>query len=283
VKIAIAGALSRAQLPAAGLAAASSEGTGAKRSVTVALIQFDAVPEQTERNLAQMEDLARRAKDLGAYWVMFHEGTLCDYTPRLAAFAEPVPDGASTRRIAALASRLQCYISFGLSELDRGRFYMSQVFVGPRGFCYRYRKTWLWLDGTDAGYRNEWARYDPGTGPELFDLDGAKATCFICADGEAPRCIDRAAQLRPDVVFYPNNRGQLPEHDVFAKRAKAIRAPMLVTNRVGLSWIYLAEGGCAVYSAGGEVLAAANRKGKEEILIHNLELGLRQDEQGVGT
>jgi predicted amidohydrolase len=113
---------------------------------------------------------------------------------------------------------------------------ISQVFVGPDGYFYHYRKTWLNRDPKNVGYRNEWVYFDPGTGPEMFEMDGLKATCFICADGEAPRCIERAAKIAPQIVFYPNNRATLPRFGIFGKRAGTINAPMLVTNRVGFSW-----------------------------------------------
>jgi predicted amidohydrolase len=241
-------------------------------NIPVALIQFDAVPERVERNLEEMERLVREAAGLGARWVMFHEGTLTDYTQRLDELAEEVPDGGSTLRMIDLAGELDCLISFGLSEKLDGRFHITQAFVGPSGLIHAYRKTWLWRTEKDEGYRNEWARYDPGPGPEPFDLDGFRATCFICADGEAPRCIDRAAALRPDVVFFPNNRGSLPEFALFGQRAKRLGAPMLVTNRVGRSWVYDCKGGCVVYSSNGNVLARANRVGEEEILFHNLRI-----------
>lgn len=240
--------------------------------IPVALIQFDARPEEVGDNLDRMRELTIQATELGARWMIFHEGTLCDYTPRLAELAEPVPAGSSTQAMVELAAAWGCFVSFGLSEVEDGRYYITQVFVGPSGFLYRYRKTWLWRDEGDEGFRNEWARYDPGTGPELFNIDGVRATCFICADGEAPRCIDRAAELKPDVVFYPNNRGGLPELPVFAEHARQVGAPMLVTNRVGLSWEHQCQGGCVAYAADGRVLAAANREGREEILLLDLEL-----------
>jgi len=236
----------------------------------VALIQFDAVPEQVEHNLCRIERLARQAADGGARWIMFHEGTLCDYTPRLSQLAQAVPDGPSCRRLAALAEETGCFISAGLSEKAEGQYFITQAFFGPGKSFYRYRKTWLWRNAEDADYRNEWARYDPGQGPELFEIDGVAATCFICADGEAPRCIDRAAALGPHVAFYPNNRARLPDFPVFGEKARRISAPMLVTNRVGKSWGNDCVGGCAVFSADGEVLAAANREGREEILLHDL-------------
>jgi predicted amidohydrolase len=228
-----------------------------------------------DKNLRSMERLTRKAVGLGARWVMFHEGTLTDYTSRLDELAEPVPGGGSTRRMMDLAGELNCFISFGLSERDGDRFYIAQAFVGPGGFVHSYRKTWLWRSERDEGYRNEWARYDPGPGPEAFEFDGLKAVCFICADGEAPRCIDRAEAIRPEIVFFPNNRGSLPGFRVFGERAKRLGAPMLVTNRVGKSWVYDCRGGCVVYSSTGRVLARANRDGEEEILIHKLRIKSR--------
>jgi predicted amidohydrolase len=253
-------------------AAVQTQEQPAARTIPIALVQFDAVPEQVDRNLQEVGRLTEQAAKSGARWVIFHEGTVCDYTPRLHELAELVPEGKSTQWITKLASRLKCFISFGLSETRADRFHICQVFVGPEGFIYRYRKTWIWHILDDKGYRDEWARYDPGTGPEIFQFDGVRATCFICADGAAWRCWERAAQLRPQLVFYPNNRGTLTGFPVLGQLAKTIGAPMIVTNRVGTSWFEKCEGGCAVYSGSGVLLAAANHEGKEEILLHNLEI-----------
>ena len=73
-------------------------------------------------------------------------------------------------------------------------------------------------------------------------------------------------------MFYPNNRESLPDFHVFGARAAAIGATMLVTNRTGLSWTKDCKGGSAVFSADGDVLAKANREGREEVLIHDLEI-----------
>ncbi len=200
-----------------------------------------------ERNADQIEVFCRKAAASNAHWVMFHEATVCDCTAKVEELAEAVPEGRVTRRMAGLAEELGCHISFGLCEKQNGRLYISQVFVGPNSFFYHYRTTWLWYSSEDIGYRNEWARYDPGTDPELFEIDGVRATCFICADGMSPRCLARAAGLSPEVVFYPNNRKKLPRIEVFGERAKAIQATMLVTNRVGKSWMHETQGGCGVF------------------------------------
>jgi predicted amidohydrolase len=245
-----------------------------ERVIPVAVVQFDAAPEKISANLDAMERLARSAVEKGARWVVFHEGAACDYTDRLEELAEEVPAGTSTRRMERVAKDLKCYLSFGLSEKAGDRVYITQVFVGPDGYFHRYRKTWLHKDPTDTGFRNEYARYDPGTGPELFTIDGVRATCFICADVTAPRCIKRAKALQPQVVFHPVNivtRDAAKLRESESAVAKEIGAPLLVPNRVGDSWAHKAgQGGAAIFSSTGKVLAAANGEGKEEVIIHRL-------------
>lgn len=242
-----------------------------KRIIPVALVQFDSEPEKVGRNLERMRQLAKCAAGEGARWILFHEATTTDYTPNLQEFAQPLPHGHSASLMRDLGEELGCFLGFGLSEVDADRYYITQAFVGPGGFFHAYRKTWLWRDPEDHGFRNEWARYDPGTGPEMFAMDGVRAACMICADGEAPRCIDRVRTLEPRVVFFPNNRARLPNHEKFGAIAKHIGAPLLVTNRVGPSWEHDCLGGCVAYDGNGSVLAEANRCGREEILHVSLE------------
>lgn len=105
-------------------------------------------------------------------------------------------------------------------------------------------------------------------------IDGIAATCFICRDGSAPRCIERAKTLNPQLVFYPSNyKGGNPSG--VGKIAKRIGAPMLITNRIGASWHgenRACLGNTAAFDAQGNVLAKANIEGREEILIVDVHL-----------
>ncbi len=55
-------------------------------------------------------------------------------------------------------------------------------------------------------------------------------------------------------------------------RRDFVKRLLLVPNRVGYSWMHKMMGGSLICSADGEVLASANRQGREEILHHNLEV-----------
>jgi predicted amidohydrolase len=111
----------------------------------IALVQFNAVPEEKDINLGHMQRLVGEAVDAGARWIVFHEATLTDYTPKLT----------------------------------------------------------------------------------------------------------------PERLIH---------------EARAIKAPVLLTNRVGRSWTHESPGGCAFISARGEILARANMEGREEILLYELEI-----------
>lgn len=246
-------------------------------SLRVALVQFDTVPGENERNINEMERLVREAAKDDPDLVMFHEVAVTDYVEDVSENAEAVPGGPSCQRMEKLAKELDLHIAYGTSEVsDDDRHYITYVFIAPEGYFYKYRKTWLWRDESDEGYRNEWARFDAGNGPELFDFMGLRATCFICADGESPRCITRAGEVQPDLIFYPNNRSSyLGDSENFRERARQIGATMLVTNRVGHSWKYRCKGGCAVISPEGEILAKTDPAGNEEILVYDLNLSPR--------
>jgi predicted amidohydrolase len=250
---------------------AAGQTGGEATKIPVALIQCDSVPGQVERNLDTMERLAEQAAKSGARWILFHELTVCDYLDKPGDLAELVPQGSSTMRMVKVAERLRATIAFGLVERDQDRIYDTCVFVGPQGYLYHYRKTWLWHERPDVSFRDEWARFDPGTGPEIFHLDGVRATCFICADSNSQRCVERAAALKPQVVWFPINRG-LSTFGEYGNIAKTIGAPMLVANRVGRSVVKDTFEGSVIYSAKGEILAKANADGREEILRYDLEM-----------
>lgn len=243
----------------------------------VALIQISTIEEQPEQNLNKIIDFSKQAVEKGAKIIMFHEGTLTDYVSDIDKYAQEVPTGPACSEISKLANELNVYISFGLIEKDGLNRYITQVFLGPNNYNYKYRKTWLYptSDRIKAirRHRNEPADFDPGNGPKLFEIAGLKASCIICADANAPRSLKLLKQLNPQIVFFPNNR-EMWRPGYLQNIAKQIEIPILVTNRVGISWGEKCEGGCSAYNKIGDLIVKANKE-KEEIIICDLsDLGL---------
>ncbi len=241
----------------------------------IALIQMKIIEEQPDINLKKIIEFSKKAKAMGAQIIIFPEGTLTDYVSDVDRFAQEVPKGDASKKVEKLAKEIDCYISFGLIEKEGLHRHITQVFFGPSGFCYKYRKTWLYTT-TDRiksirRHRNEHDNFDPGNGPEIFYIENFKATCIICADALSNRCLKIVNQLKPQIVFYPNNREIWQPDNYWAEIAKKVNAPLLITNRVGRSWGEFCEGGCSVYSKEGKLLSKANTEGKEEILLYNLE------------
>lgn len=240
----------------------------------VALVQMSVLEEHPEINLKKIIEFSKEAKNKGAKIILFHEGTLTDYVRNIDKFAQEIPNGPACKTISNLANELNVYISFGLIEKEGIRRHITQVFLGPNNFVYKYQKAWLYptTDRIKAmrRHRNEPDNFDPGKGPDIFNIEGIKASCIICADGNADRCLKLLHQLKPQIVFYPNNREIWRGADYWGNIAKKIDAPILITNRVGTSWGEKCDGGCSVYSKTGELLVEANKDGKEEILIFDL-------------
>lgn len=240
----------------------------------IALIQISTTEEQPKKNLAKIIKFVKKAKIKGAKVIMFHEGTLTDYVSDVDKFAQEVPNGPACKTISKLANNLNVYISFGLIEKEGIRRHITQAFFGPDNFFYKYQKTGLYPT-TDRiksmrRHRNEPDDFDPGKGPDIFEIEGIKASCIICNDASSKRILKVIKQLSPRLVFFPNNREIWRPNEYWGNIAKSCGAPLLITNRVGTSWGEKCDGGCSVYSKTGKLLAEANKDGKEEILIFDL-------------
>ena len=106
-----------------------------------------------EANIEHFERLIKRASGKGARLVCFPELALTSYTTDPAVFrvAERIP-GPSTEKLANIAHAHNVYLSVGMAEQDRKRFYISQVIVGPDGYMGKYRKHHLAGPGEQTGF-----------------------------------------------------------------------------------------------------------------------------------
>ncbi len=171
------------------------------RDLRIAAAQFEARDADKDYNFSRIEALARRAVDDGAEVVSFHECCISGYTflqalprDRIAALAEPVPDGPSTRRLVELARELGVALLAGLVEADGDRLFNTYVAVSPEGFVARHRKLHAFIS-PHLSWGDEY---------QVFDVGGARAAILTCYDNnlvENPRIV---AMKGAEIIFAPH-------------------------------------------------------------------------------
>jgi len=177
------------------------------RDVRIAVAQFEARDGDKDYNFSRIEALARRAVSEGAEIVSFHECCIPAYTflqelsrEQIEELAEPVPDGPSTRRLAALAGELGVGLLAGLVEREGPKLLNTYVAVAPEGFVTKFRKLHAFVS-PHLNWGNELA---------VFELCGIRCAILICYDNnlvENPRIV---TLLGADVVFAPHVTCGLP-------------------------------------------------------------------------
>ena len=114
--------------------------------VTLAAAQMEPILFEKGRNLAKIEQYARRAAGQGAELVVFPEAALTGYCfaslEEAAPFAEPV-HGPSTAALAELCRELRLHVVVGLLEEEQGAIYNAAALIGPAGVLACYRKSHL--------------------------------------------------------------------------------------------------------------------------------------------
>ncbi|MFZ1504985.1 MAG: nitrilase-related carbon-nitrogen hydrolase [Nitrospira sp.] len=140
--------------------------------------------------------------------------------------AEPVPDGATTKRLADMAARRGMTIVAGLPELDGRRCFNSAVVVGPNGFIGCYRKTHLFFEET------LW--FTPGdSGFQVWDIGMAKVGVMICFDWYYPESARTLALQGAEIIAHPSNLVLPHCPDSMVTRCLENRVFSVTANRIG--------------------------------------------------
>ena len=135
-------------------------------ALTVASIQYRAVPFNKAVNIRHLSDLVRDASANHAKMIVLPEmcttGLNIQNVAEGKRLAETIP-GHSTNAFSKLAARYQVYLVLGLAETDPStdKLYNSQIIIGPDGqIIGKYRKTHLfgpdhnWAEKGDLGYQS---------------------------------------------------------------------------------------------------------------------------------
>jgi predicted amidohydrolase len=193
----------------------------------VGYFQFDPVFGEILRNLdlvtARLEAVDA---DLIVLPELFATGYQFVSKEEVLRLAEPVPDGATTKRLGDIARRRGFTIVAGLPERAGAHCYNSAVVVGPRGFIGCYRKTHLFFEET--------LFFAPGdTGFHVWDVGIAKVGVMICFDWFYPEAARTLALLGADIIAHPSNLVLPHCPDSMVTRCLENRVFSVTANRIG--------------------------------------------------
>ena len=154
---------------------------------------------RVRRNITRaLKLMAGAPADLYVLPELFATGYQFCSRAEVAALAEPIPAGRTTRRLIAVARRAGCVIVAGLAERAAGRFYNSAVIVGPQGFIGRYRKLHLFAEET------RW--FSPGdASPAVWTVGPVRIGVMICFDWFFPETARLLALGGAELICHPAN------------------------------------------------------------------------------
>ena len=160
----------------------------------VALVAFRAEFGDKRKNLENILAWVEKAAAEGAGLVCFPEIALqgyCTVPAVVRQLAEPA-DGPSCRAIVDRARRHSLVVSLGMSLLENGKMFNSQVFLGPSGLLGAQHK--IHLCGFDR-------MYDLADRWNAVAIGSCKVGATICFDSEFPEAARILALQGADVLL----------------------------------------------------------------------------------
>src|SRR5882762_9515761 len=176
------------------------------RRLRVASVQMEHTDGDKQANFAKIEQFAAQAAAQNAQLAVFPECCVTGYwfirnlsTEQLAALAEPVPDGPSTRRLCELARRHSLTIGAGWVESAAdGVFHNTYVVALPDGTIHSHRKLQSF----------EHSAIRSGNQYTVFDLPGGfRAGILICYDNNIIENARMTALAGADLLLAPHQTG----------------------------------------------------------------------------
>ena len=251
-------------------------GLDGNQTLTVALISPKCQFADAEANLRHFTELAERAAAGNARLICFPELALVSYSTDKAVLdaAEPIP-GPTTRKLEAVARRLNVFVSVGMAEKDGDQHHIAQILVGPDGYLGKYRKYHPTGPEQSCGFL-------PGQSFQTWDIDGFRFGILICFDGRHTDTLDAMKQAHVDIVHHPhgNNVGGLGRDAeewtrskmvYFVPRAIQSRAYMLVNNSAEdtqqLKSVMKYSSGALVIDPLGQVVTRTMQRDRSEKMV----------------
>ncbi len=177
------------------------------REIRIGAAQFEARDGDKAYNLSRIDALTRQAAEEGAELVCFHECSIPGYTfienltrSQIVDLAEPIPDGPSIERLAAIARTHGVAIGAGLIEQDGDSLFNSYIVVTGDGVAAKHRKIHAFISEEIAC----------GDSYTVFDLLDVKFGILICYDVNLPENVRMTAMKGAEIILMPHVTGCLP-------------------------------------------------------------------------
>jgi predicted amidohydrolase len=171
-----------------------------------AAVQLNHLPGDKEANFEKIEAFVTGAAAEGVELLVFPEMCISGYwhvrhlsRQEVAALAEPVPDGPSTRRLVGLARAHGLTVGAGLVEAgDDGELYNTYVVALPDGRTVRHRKLHCFIS----------EHMKSGNEFTVFELpSGVRAGILICYDNNLGENVRITALRGAQVLLAPHQTG----------------------------------------------------------------------------
>ncbi len=181
------------------------DSTSPTSSLRVATVQMESAAGNKDANWSKIEAIAGRAAAQGVNLIIFPECCITGYwfirnltASQLENLAEHIPDGASSRRLAALAAKYNLTIGVGLLEKGEQAFHNSYMVATPDGKIHCHRKLQAFEHPLVAS----------GNAYTVFDLpQGWRVGILICYDNNIGENVRITVLMGADIILAPHQTG----------------------------------------------------------------------------
>jgi predicted amidohydrolase len=231
-----------------------------------ATVQMECRKGDVEWNLKHSVELIHESMKNKVDLICFPESVLDGYACGESEHARPVT-GHEVKAIAELAKSYSVWILWSLAESVNGRTANTVLLFDRNGeIKLHYRKAHLCLEA------EEHKAYLPGQEFPVTSVDGVLVGALICFDRHYPEAARELRLQGAQLILHPTATDWFkPDKNslntaMMRTRAYENRCFILSINQVNY------EGGSALFSPWGEVIALAGEK--EEILYWDIDFGI---------
>jgi predicted amidohydrolase len=186
-------------------------------------------------------------------------GEMPEYHRRIS---QPISN-ETLQPFSSLAMQHAIYLCYGISELDGGSMYNTQVLLNPQGQVQAVHRKWNLKPGEKQ------ANYQPGpTSVTITDINGIKTGIVICSDAASPNAMWELMKNRLELIII--SLADDSDEGLFMAKfnARMYDAWIVTANRYGDENGCFWNGHLVISDPWGELRATG--QGQEQFLVYEL-------------